>query len=60
VTADVTSAQAFQGKYPVLKCDGTVIKTAARANPTYFVMLGAKVLGKFSFARTEQMLELLK
>jgi hypothetical protein len=60
VTADVASAGLFSKNYPVLKCDGTVIKTAARANPTYFVMQGAKVLGKFSYANTEEMLEMLK
>jgi hypothetical protein len=30
-------------------CDGTVIKTAARVNPTYFVMKGADILDKFSY-----------
>jgi uncharacterized membrane protein YphA (DoxX/SURF4 family) len=45
---------------PVLKCDGTVIKTAARANPTYFVMKGATVLGKFSEADADKMQLLLK
>lgn len=61
VTADVNSAHQFSGnKYAILKCDGTVIKTAARANPTYFVMQGPKILGKFSYANTEEMMELLK
>jgi hypothetical protein len=56
----VTSAPLYFEGIPVLKADGTVIKTAARADPTYFVMQGANVLGKFSYARTEQMMELLK
>jgi uncharacterized membrane protein YphA (DoxX/SURF4 family) len=43
-----------------LKCDNTVIKTAARAKPTYFVMQGAKVLDKFSYAQSEKVEELLK
>ena len=30
-------------------CDGTVIKTAARVNPTYFVMKGADIIDKFSY-----------
>ncbi len=61
VTADAASAYDFSGqRYPVLLSDGIVIKTAARANPTYFVMHGAKVLGKFSYANTEEMMELLK
>lgn len=33
-----------------LKCDATVIKTAGRVNPTYFVMKGADVVGKFANA----------
>ncbi|MDB5191722.1 MAG: DoxX family protein [Segetibacter sp.] len=31
-----------------LRCDATVIKTAARVNPTYFVMQQANVLAKFA------------
>lgn len=42
-----------------LKCDNTVIKTAARANPTYFVMQGPKVIGKFSYAQSERVEEML-
>jgi uncharacterized membrane protein YphA (DoxX/SURF4 family) len=30
----------------ILKCDGTVVKTAARVNPTFFVMQGATILEK--------------
>lgn len=56
----VTSAPLYINDIPVLKADGTVIKTAARVDPTYFVMQGAKVLGKFSYANTEEMMELLK
>ncbi len=56
----VTSAPMQFDGIPVLKADGTVIKTAARVDPTYFVMQGAKVLGKFSYANTEEMMELLK
>ncbi len=55
----VTSAPLYFEGIPVLKADGTVIKTAARVDPTYFVMQGSRVLGKFSYARTEQMMELL-
>ena len=35
---------------PVLISDATAIKTAARANPTLFVMMGPVVQGKFSWA----------
>ncbi len=40
IAADVT----------VLKCDATAIKTAARANPTLFLLKGATILGKWSYA----------
>ena len=52
VTADKQGAERISGSIPadVLLCDGTVIKTAARVNPTYFVMHGADVLDKFSYA----------
>ncbi len=43
-----------------LRCDNTVIKTAARAKPTYFVMQGANILGKFSYAQSEKVEKLLK
>lgn len=33
-----------------LKCDATVIKTAARENPTYIVMKQANILGKYADA----------
>jgi uncharacterized membrane protein YphA (DoxX/SURF4 family) len=56
----VTSAPLYINDIPVFKADGTVIKTAARVDPTYFVMQGAKILGKFSYANTEEMMELLK
>lgn len=57
VTADVSGAGRLGTTYPVLRADGTVIKTAARANPTYFLMQGAKVLEKYSYANTEELLE---
>jgi uncharacterized membrane protein YphA (DoxX/SURF4 family) len=31
-----------------LKCDATVIKTAGRVNPTYFIMDGPTVIGKYA------------
>jgi uncharacterized membrane protein YphA (DoxX/SURF4 family) len=61
VTADPESVLQFtEGAFRILKCDGTVIKTAARANPTYFVMQGAKVLGKYSYADADKVLSFLK
>src|SRR6478735_2624586 len=52
VTADKQGAEKLIGNLPAdfLLCDATVIKTAARVNPTYFVMHGADVVDKFSYA----------
>lgn len=44
----------------VLKSDATVIKTAARVSPTYFVMQGPIILGKYSYARDEKVLNHLR
>jgi len=52
VTADKTSAVEKFGNNPdvhILICDGTVVKTAARVNPTYFIMQQANIKGKFSY-----------
>jgi uncharacterized membrane protein YphA (DoxX/SURF4 family) len=59
-TADPASAANTWKDAIIFKADGTVIKTAARANPTYFVMQGAKVLGKYSYADADKVLEMLK
>lgn len=48
------------GNIPVLKSDATVIKTAARVNPTYFLMQGANILAKHSYAQTEQLMKKLQ
>lgn len=53
VTADKQNAETLFGNrkdITVLLCDATVIKTAARVNATYFVMKGADILNKFSYA----------
>lgn len=55
----VSSVPVESSGIPVFKTDGTVIKTAARSYPTYFVMQGARVLGKFSNASRQKVLELL-
>jgi uncharacterized membrane protein YphA (DoxX/SURF4 family) len=46
LTADVT----------VLKCDATAIKTAARANPTLYLIKGGTILKKWSYADFERAL----
>ncbi len=56
----VASVPVYVEGITTLKCDNTVIKTAARAKPTYFVMQGAKILGKFSYANSEKVPGLLK
>jgi len=60
VTADPEVAKLYPATTRILTCDGTVIKTAARANPTYFVMQGAKVLGKYSYADADKVPRMLK
>jgi hypothetical protein len=53
VTADKQNGETLFGNKrdaTVLLCDGTVIKTAARVNPTYFIMKGADIVAKFSYA----------
>jgi len=51
VTADKSGAEKLIGNLPaeIILCDAIVIKTAARVNPTYFVMNGATVIDKFSY-----------
>ena len=46
IAADVT----------VVKCDATAIKTAARANPTLFLIKGGTILKKWSYADLERAL----
>ena len=40
----------------VLKCDATAIKTAARANPTLYLLKNAVILGKWSYADLDKAL----
>ncbi len=51
VTADKQNAEKIIGNLPAdfLLSDGTVIKTAARVNATYFLMHGADIVDKFSY-----------
>ena len=43
----------------ILTCDGTVIKTAARVNPTYFVMQMANIKGKYSYVNVEDVIKMV-
>lgn len=49
---------ANQKNVSILVCDGTVIKTAARVNPTYLIMQMANIKGKFSYADMEDVLKM--
>jgi hypothetical protein len=42
--------QGLTGQVTVLKCDGTAIKTAARANPTLYLIKDGTILRKWSYA----------
>ncbi|NCI46231.1 BT_3928 family protein [Sediminibacterium soli] len=50
VTADADKAMQSFKDVTILKCDATVIKTAARVVPTYFMMQKANIIDKFSYA----------
>jgi len=49
VTADAKTASEKIQEIPILKCDATVMKTAARVTPTIFLMEGASIKNKFSY-----------
>ena len=59
VTADATSVEDYLSKngiadhVQVLKCDGTAIKTAARANPTLYLLKQGIILNKWGYADFE-------
>ena len=42
-----------------LKCDATVIKTAGRVNPTYFIMRQANIVGKYANSDYEKVIRQL-
>jgi hypothetical protein len=62
ITADPAGSQKFFNsqhnfKLPVYTCDAIAIKTAARANPTLYVMTGAVVKEKYSWADMDALLK---
>jgi len=57
VTADADNAVKLLRDVTILKCDATVIKTAARATPTYFLMQQATVIAKISYADSHILLQ---
>lgn len=60
VTADADNAVKLLRDVPILKCDATVIKTAARAVPTYFFMQEATVIAKISYADSHRVLQQMR
>jgi len=57
VTADADNASSLFPHTAIVKCDATVLKTAARVTPTYFMMHGATVVDKISYADNNKVLE---
>ncbi len=43
----------------ILKCDGTIIKTAARVNATYFLMNKATIFKKYSYQDFDKIIKIL-
>jgi hypothetical protein len=59
VTAESAAAEANFPGHQILKGDATVIKTAARVVPTYFLMEGATIRKKMAGARVNDLTDLL-
>ncbi len=57
VTADADKAQTLFLQTNIVKCDATVLKTAARVTPTYFIMQGPKVIDKISYLDADLLLK---
>ncbi|MES2373090.1 MAG: BT_3928 family protein [Bacteroidota bacterium] len=57
VSADADKAVTLFPNTTIVKCDATVLKTAARVVPTYFIMNGATVLSKRSYTGEGEILE---
>ena len=51
-------AMAGKKNVTILTCDGTVIKTAARVNPTYFIMNMGTIKGKYSYADIDEVIKM--
>jgi uncharacterized membrane protein YphA (DoxX/SURF4 family) len=55
VTADAAKAKTLLHQVAIAKCDATVIKTAARVTPTFFLMQGAQIKEKFGYRDAGQL-----
>ncbi len=51
------AAHGTNSKATILICDGTVIKTAARVNPTYFLMQMANIKDKYSYKNIDKLID---
>lgn len=51
-----TEKAGITGDVTILKCDATAIKTAARANPTLYLLKGGVIVKKWSYADLERAL----
>lgn len=60
VTADLATAQELFSGFTILSCDATVIKTAARVNPTFLFMQGAVIQQKLSYAKETELLKTIQ
>jgi hypothetical protein len=56
VTADTEKAVTLFPGTTIIRCDATVIKTAARVNPTFFLMEGARVINKLSLSKADALI----
>jgi hypothetical protein len=59
VTADASEAASIFSGHTIIKGDATVIKTAARVVPTYFLMEGATIRKKLAGARVNTPADIL-
>ncbi|MDD2791841.1 MAG: DoxX family protein [Sediminibacterium sp.] len=50
VTPEATKLQQYFPQLQVFSCDATVLKTAARVKPTFFLMQGATIVDKRSYS----------
>ncbi|HVY76462.1 MAG TPA: BT_3928 family protein [Puia sp.] len=52
-TAGFLKANGLDSKVPMFTCDATAIKTAARADPTLYLLKGPNIIDKWSYAAFE-------
>ncbi len=57
VTADASTASELFTNISILKCDATVIKTAARVVPTYFMMQKANIIDKIPYTAEARVIQ---